>query len=108
MSHTDSSALEASLIKAAHDPRCRAQFYRDLLAAQVIVIPSTENAHADWHQVETEFPLRARAIRWKDRPFLPMFSSLPRLMEVAPRPGAFAVVAARQFLESTRGSDLVL
>lgn len=108
MSRINDSALETSLVRAAHDPRCRAQFYRDLLAAQVVIIPSTGEAYADWQQVQVEFPLRTRAIRWRNRPFLPLFSSLPRLMQVAPRPGPFAIVAARQFLESTRGSDLVL
>jgi hypothetical protein len=101
--------LERSLMRASSDPAHRPRFYRDFTESQIFVINHGEPLAGDGETtLEEGRSLRLQAVELNGKPYLPIFSSLPRLQVVLTGPSSYVALNALQFLEITRGADLVL
>ncbi len=101
--------LERSLVKAAHDPAHRPQFYRDLLEATVFVIqPGPAPSAPVTHTMERGDTLSIVTIEVEGKQYVPFFSSLSRLREAIEHEVAYVALNARALLEITRGTPLIL
>jgi len=101
--------LERSLLRAAADPAHRPQFYRDFAASRIFVINDGEPLAAEGETTLQEGrSLRLRTIELNGKLYLPIFSSLPRLQALLQEEARYIALNALEFLEITRGADLVL
>jgi SseB protein N-terminal domain len=76
--------LEERLMAAARDPAARAEFYRELIASDLLVIdegrvPERVPEETGRVTLEAGRQLRIRNIEFRGESYLPVFSSLTRL-----------------------------
>jgi len=109
MAFEPENELERSLMRAAGDPAHRPQFYRDFAASKIFVINDGEPLAGEGETTLAEGrSLRLRTIELNGKLYLPIFSSLPRLQAVLQEEARYISLNAREFLEITRGAELVL
>ena len=109
MAFEPGNQLERSLVRAADDPAARPQFYRDLVESDVFVIDhGPPPARSGRTVLEEDLELLLQPLEIDGKPYLPIFSSLPRLQAVLREEAGYIAMNARQFFEITRGADLVL
>jgi hypothetical protein len=111
MSFEPQNALEASLMKAAGDPAHRPQFCRDLLESQIYLIqpiPAESESDPDRVRVSQGESIQIGLMEKDGRPYLPIFTSLPRLQAMLSEPAGYIALSAKVFLEMTAGADLML
>lgn len=101
--------LERSLQRAATDPASRPRFYRDFTASQIFVVNHGDPLAGEGETtLEADSSLRLEAVEMNGKPYLPIFSSLPRLQATLREPARYIALNALEFLKITRGADLVL
>lgn len=101
--------LEKSLITAASDPAYRSQFYRDLVDADFFIIQEGPVPESSGRVVLSKgMPLQLRNIEWEGRPYIPVFSSLPRLQSAIREEVAYLALNALEFMKITQGAELLL
>lgn len=110
MAFEPENALERSLVQAASDPAHRPQFYRDLVAAKLIVVqegvpPPDEPRETTLSEGMT---IQLRHIEFEGRPCIPVFSSLARLRAFVTEPVAYLAFDTLDFLRMTAGTGLLL
>lgn len=100
--------LEELLRLAVGDPGHRPEFYRVFLESEVFVIGSHGGATGP---VRLQPGERLSILSWRQSDgavFIPIFSSVELLEEALSHPAGYVAIRARDLLESTRGSRLVL
>jgi hypothetical protein len=108
MAFEPQNELERSLMRASSDPAHRPQFYRDFAASQIFVVNHGEPLPSGRTTLEEGHSLKLQAIELNGKPYLPIFSSLPRLQATLQTQVSYIALNALEFLEITRGADLVL
>lgn len=110
MAFTAENALEAALIKAADDPAYRPQFYRDFCAADIFFIQHGKEPPATAGQttLEAGTSVQIQSIEYEGLPYIPIFTSLPRLQLVLSSEVAYMAMNAKAFMEMTQGANLAL
>jgi hypothetical protein len=93
------NTLERSLVAAATDPAARPQFYRDLVAADLLVIQEPDAPPQQ---------LKIRPVEVNGHDCLPVFSSLPRLQQFVDHEVGYVAMNALEFMKITRGAFLLL
>ena len=109
MSFEPENDLERSLVRAAADPSWQSRFHRDLLAADIYFVeegPPPERP--GWRVAGEGAGFRVAPVVVGGRPYLPIFSSVPRLQAAIEREVSYIGISARTFLEITRGADVLL
>jgi hypothetical protein len=101
--------LEKSLMKAAANPAARPQFYRDLLEAEIFIIQSgADPLNVVDGVLQKGSHLNIYTIERDGKPWLPIFSSLPRLQRSISSESTYVRLKAKNFFELTRGAYVVL
>lgn len=103
--------LEEMLRLAVADPGHRPEFYRVFLESQVFVIASHLGSAGATGPVRLEAGERLSIVSWRQTDgatFIPIFTSLERLKEAVDHPAGYVAMNARDLMEATRGSRLVL
>ena len=85
MTFQPQNTLERSLVQAAEDPAHRPQFIKDFTESDIFIVqygpPPKQSGTA---RVEEGFQLEIQHIEFNGKPYIPIFSSLPRLQAVLP------------------------
>ena len=106
---TPENPLEWSLMQAANDPAHRPQFYRDFVAADILVVSHGPSPPAEG---ETAIPpgtkLMFQDIEMGGKRYLPIFSSLSRLQSAIRGEARYLSLNAQEFLKLTRGAEVML
>ena len=106
---TPSNPLEESLVKSAHDPAHRPQFYRDLLASDIFLIHQGPPPDRPGTHVAGEGErLIIRPLSLDGKEYLPIFSSLAALQAVLSEQVSYVALNAAAFFKMTTGADVVL
>lgn len=101
--------LEESLIKASSDPAHRPQFYKDLAGSDVFIVQEGPPPESSGKKVLSEgMSLQLRNIEWEGRPYIPVFSSLPRLQAAIQEEVGYLALNALEFMKITQGAELLL
>lgn len=109
MTFEPENELERSLMRASTDPAHRTRFYGDFTASQIFVVNHGEPLAGEGETtLEEGRSLRLQAVEWDGKPYLPIFSSLPRLHATLQGPASYVALNALEFLKITRGADLLL
>lgn len=102
--------LERSLVRAASDPAHRPQFYRDLVAAKLLVVqegvPPPDGPRE--MTVTAGISIQLQHLEYEGRPCIPVFSSLARLQEFVTEPVTYLAFDTLDFLQMTAGTGLLL
>jgi len=103
--------LERALVKAAKNPAGAADFYRQLLEANLLVMGTVEGQE----DATEKFTLApggrvnlVTGVREGGGTFLPVFSSLLRMQEYAKKECKFLQVNGRALFDLTRGAPVIL
>ena len=102
--------LEASLLKAIHEPSHRPFFYQDLASSTLFIIQHgvpipTEQQQREMQAGET---LQILQIESNGKYYIPIFSSLIRLQPMITGETAYLGINAMELFKMTRGADLLL
>ncbi|HEX4270965.1 MAG TPA: enhanced serine sensitivity protein SseB C-terminal domain-containing protein [Rhizomicrobium sp.] len=102
--------LERALVKAVKNPAMAPEFYRLLLASDLLVMGTVEGQEDATEQFTLAPGGRVNLVTGlKDGgTFLPVFSSLLRMQEYARKECKYLSVNGRALLELTRGAPMVL
>jgi hypothetical protein len=101
--------LERSLTLAASDAAHRPQFYKDLVQSELFVIQEGPAPDTSGRTVlEQGYMLQIQPLDWNGKPYLPVFSSLPRLQATLHAEKGFLAMNALEFMKITSGADLLL
>jgi SseB protein N-terminal domain len=100
--------LEESLVKATAEPESRPRFYRDLLGSDLYLLPAGELPEIRDGIVQTGSQIAFQVIEIEGRTYIPAFSSLPVLQAALVQERTYFRMAARDFLELTRGANVLL
>ena len=101
--------LERSLAKAADDPAHRPQFYRDFLGAEVFVVEHGPSRRPSGSRtLSVGEPVSFMTLDREGQAAIPIFTSLSCLQKSISEEAAYLRMQARDFLELTRGSMLIL
>lgn len=102
--------LERSLVQAATDLAHRPQFYKDLVQSDILVIQHGKRPPAKEGRVTLAegVKINIQNIEFNGKPYIPIFSSLPRLQAVITGEVAYLGINALEFLKITMGSALIL
>ncbi|HUR80096.1 MAG TPA: enhanced serine sensitivity protein SseB C-terminal domain-containing protein [Thermoanaerobaculia bacterium] len=92
------NALETALMAAAKDPAARPDFYRTLVASDVVVVNASDEPHQ----------LGVQPIEVNGAPAIAIFSSLERLRAVITSQVNYLQLNALELMKITRGARLVL
>ena len=106
---TPENRLEECLVAATSDPAARPEFYRQLVAADILIID--EGAAPETHgqrTLETGHELKIRSIEVNGESYLPIFSSLARLQAVIQSEVTYLAMNALELMKVTRGARLLL
>ena len=107
--HESSNALEMSLSRAASDPASRPEFYKTLLASEILVLGFTDTPEEGHFTVPEGSKLSI--VKWEKNdgtPVIPFFTSLAALQSALNQMARFVAMPAKSFLEITRGTHLIL
>jgi hypothetical protein len=97
------------LILAARDPSHRPQFYRDFVKSNIFIIQHGPYfAEPKETTLESGFQLNIQPIQHDRKPWLPIFSSLPRLQVAIKAEVNYIALNAMEFLKATKGADVIL
>ena len=102
--------LEKALVMAAKDPAAAPNFYRLLLDSNLLVMGTAEGRE----DASEEFALSAGGklnlvTGTKDgAPYLPVFSSLPRMQDFVTQESKYLSIRGRDLLDITRGAPVIL
>jgi len=95
-------------MQAATEPAHRAQFYRDLLASEIFILPVGELPAIHNGVIQIGAKLAIQHLEADGRILLPFFSSLPRLQATIREEREYLRLGVRPFFEMTRGATLIL
>lgn len=96
-------------MRASSDPAHRPQFYRDLAAADFFIVQEGPPLEPSGRTVLQEgYSLQLRNIDWNGKPFIPVFSSLPRLQAAVQSEVSYIALNALEFMKMARGAELIL
>lgn len=94
---------------AAGDPAARAEFYRELIASDLLVIDEGRVPEETGRvTLEAGRQLRIRNIEFRGQSYLPVFSSLTRLQAGITETVGYLAFNALELLKITRGAKLIL
>jgi hypothetical protein len=110
MSFEPENDLERSLLMAANDPAYRPQFYKAFVKSDIFVIhqgkrPPEKDGRLT---LDEEADLQTPTMQFHGKPYIPIFSSLPRLQASVYGEVACLAINALEFLKRTAGSALIL
>lgn len=110
MSFEPENDLERSLVKAASDPAHRPQFYRDLIEADIFVIQHGKRPPEGAERVTLDegMQIQIANIEYQGKPYIPIFTSLPRLEAILSGEAAYLGINALEFFRMTSGSGIML
>lgn len=102
--------LEEALVKAVKQPQTAAEFWRLLLDSDLLVLGTAEGHEADDQSftLQAGGQLKLVSAQRDGRPFLPVFSSLPRMQEWVKQDSRYLSVNGRALFELTRGVAVIL
>ncbi len=103
--------LERALVKAAKNPAVAADFYRQLLEADLLVMGTVEGQEGATEKFTLAPGGRVNlvtGVREGGGTFLPVFSSLLRMQEYAKKECKFLQVNGRALFDLTRGAPVIL
>jgi len=103
--------LEEMLRLAVADPGHRPEFYRVFLESEVFVVAGHLGSSGATGPVRLEAGERLSVVSWRQSDgatFIPIFTSLDLLREAVTHPAGYVAMNARDLMEATRGSRLVL
>lgn len=96
-------------MQAATDPAHRHQFYKDLSQSDFYVIQEGDIPEAHGKVVlEKGVQLKIQNIEHNGRPYIPVFSSLPRLKSILNREVGYVALNAIEFMRIIQGSEIIL
>lgn len=95
-------------MQAALEPAHRAQFYRDLLASEILILPVGELPLIHNGKFQTGTKLALEHLQVDGRTLLPFFSSLPRVQAAIREEREYLKLGVRPFFEMTTGATLIL
>ncbi len=109
MEFVPQNLLEKSLIAAADDPSNSHQFYKNLLKSDLFVVqggevPETHGAVT----LEEGMTLQIQNIEHNGKPYVPVFSSLPRLQSVLQKEVGYVSMNALDLMKVIQGSEIIL
>ena len=110
MTFVAENELERALMEAASNMSARPEFYRLLLASNLIVIGKVEGRTPAGQEsfVSSGDRVQIASGQHKGNAFIPVFSSLQRLQTYAQRETEYVALNGRALLEMTRGALLIL
>ncbi len=101
--------LEEHLMAAARDPAARGEFYRELIASDLLVVDEGRVPEETGRvTLQAGRQLRIRNIEFRGQSYLPVFSSLTRLRAGITGTVRYLAMNALELLKITRGAKLVL
>ncbi len=102
--------LEKALVEAVKTPSSAPNFYRLLLESDLLVMGSAEGREEAQEQFSLEPGTNLKLVTGlKDgNPYLPVFSSLPRMQEFVEQETKYLSINGRALLELTRGGPIIL
>lgn len=104
------NALEETLMQAASDPAARPEFYRLLLASDLLVIGNIEGQAQDGREqtVSAGQNLQIMPATYKGQNCIPVFSSLVRLQAYLTRQESYVALNGRALFEIAQDAMFVL
>lgn len=109
MNFVPENNLERSLMKAAEDPAHHPQFYRDLVKSDLFIVQYGPPPERKSSVVLKEGrQLDIQPMEFNGKPYLPVFSSLPRLQATLREEAGYIALNALDFMELTQGAELLL
>jgi hypothetical protein len=102
--------LERALVKAAKDPASAPDFYRLLLESDLLVMGTVVGQEAATEKFTLAPGDKINLVTGvrNGGPFLPVFSSLPRMQDYAKQESKFLRVNGRALFDLTRGAPVIL
>jgi hypothetical protein len=103
------NALEKALMQAADDPAQRPNFYKVLVESDLFVIqegpiPTTSGTRVS----QGGDTLQIKNLPWNGKPYIPVFSSLPRLQATLQTPEGYVGLNALTLMKITQGAEFIL
>lgn len=108
MTFVPENDLERALMRAASEPPARVEFYRLLLASDLLIIGRTEHGGNGNTRVSEGENLQIMSGEQDGKPFLPVFSSLTRLQSYIRDEQSYVALNGRALFEMTDGAYLIL
>jgi len=110
MEFRSENPFEESLVKAATDPAHRPQFYKDLCGADLFIIQHGKEPPSKSERItlSERMTIQIENIEHEGKPYIPVFSSLPRLRSAISGEVAYLGVNALDLMKFTQGADLLL
>jgi hypothetical protein len=103
------NALEKLLVQAVKNPEARAQFYRDLLEADIYALSADQSATGTLSQVLTQgTEVHFQHFDIQGIRYLPIFTSRNRIQALVKSPSSYLKFKGRSFFELTRGEKVFL
>lgn len=109
MEFIPNNLLEKSLVAASSDAAHRHQFYKDLIESDFFIIQ--EGKIPETHGRTTlsqDQELKIQNIELNGKPYVPVFSSLPRLQAVLDREVGYIALNALELMKIVLGSEIIL
>lgn len=102
--------LEKLFLKAAKEPEARADFYRELIKSDLIVINHGEiPPKPDDSTEKKEMELKIQCIEVEGKPFIPVFTSLPKVENLVKENKVACIgMNAMGLFNMTKGADFFL
>jgi len=101
--------LEQSLMKAAKDPAHHPQFYKDFIESDIFIIQYGSPPEQSGHIILKEgYQLKIQKIDLNGKPYIPVFSSLPRLQATLNKEASYIALNALEFMKFTQGDEILL
>eukprot|EP01063_Lacrimia_lanifica_P023212 TRINITY_DN30696_c0_g1_i1.p1 TRINITY_DN30696_c0_g1~~TRINITY_DN30696_c0_g1_i1.p1 ORF type:complete len:286 (+),score=77.23 TRINITY_DN30696_c0_g1_i1:83-940(+) len=103
--------LERSLLKGRTELHHRPQFYRDLMDAHVFVlrvVQEGDNVANGARVAEKDETFQSPSLMFNDKPYVPIFTSLPRLEAIAQPGMRYIQLEARTLFEGLRGAEFLI
>ncbi len=108
MSFEPQNDFERSLMRAATDPAHRPQFYKDLTQAELLIIQEGGANQNGPVTLEAGSTLHIRNMDWNGKPYIPVFTSIPRLQAAIQSQVGYLAINALELMKITQGSEWLL
>ena len=109
MAFKPNNDLEKHLVAATHNPGARADFYRALTAADVLIISETPKPGADGAIVaDGKMQLKIQLVDVAGKQHVPIFSSKQRIAAIVKAEVPYIAMNGRAALTMMRGADVVM
>lgn len=109
MTFQPQNTLERSLVQAAEDPAHRPQFIKDFTESDIFIVQySPPPKQCETAALAEGFQFEIQHIEFNGKPYIPVFSSLPRLQAVLQEEAGYIAVNALEFLNIIQGAEILL